>query len=259
MHRPLIDCHTHIGVDPAFHVRGHFPYAQDFRGLVAQARSNGVQRLVTFPFVTYFGWGLGFPLRKWDAGFLGALALENRRMLEEIFDSNSDLARVALPLAIVDPARNQEAQVAALRELRERVSDLRAQDSGHDYSVSDPPAARRRALPWWTSRRSGMCRCLFIPASPRTMSGRNAATFWTSRRSAPDVRFCLAHSCRYHRASLGASRESGEYMVPAVRRMPFTVMPQSNLKIVAVPEERLETDYTRPEVVMKALKAYRTA
>lgn len=253
MRTPLIDCHTHIGVDPAFYVRGHFPYAQDFRGLVDQARRNGVQKLVTFPFVAYFGWeGLEVLPPQTAEDFSVPYAFENRRMLEEIFELNADLSDVALPLAIVDPAREQEAQVAALRELRRKFPIF-----GLKIQATIIQAPIRRLL--------DEGRCLVDLAAewnvPMLIHSSIAPDDVWSQCSdildiveaRPEVRFCLAHSCRFHRASLERLGSLANTWFDCSAHAIHCDAAVDNLKVVAVPEERLATDYSRPEVVMKTL------
>jgi len=253
MNRPLIDCHTHIGVDPDFYVRGYFPYAQDYRGLVDQAGRNGVERLMTFPFVSYFGWReLGVTVPKLAMDFSVPYAFENRRVMEEIFELNSDLAQVALPLVIVDPARKQPEQVASLRELKKKypIYGLKIQ-----ATVIEAPI--RHLL--------DEGRCLVDLAAewniPMLIHSSIAPDdLWSQcsdildvAEARPDVRFCLAHSCRFHRASLQRLSELPNTWFDCSAHAIHCDAAVANLKVVAIPEERLETDYARPDVVMKAL------
>ena len=43
-----IDCHTHVGVDQLFYLRGHSPYGLDYRSLIEQAESHGIGRVLVF-------------------------------------------------------------------------------------------------------------------------------------------------------------------------------------------------------------------
>ncbi len=253
MNPALIDCHTHIGVDPAYYVRGHFPYAQDFRGLVEQAGRSGVSRLITFPFVTYFGWE-GFAMTPLETGddFSVPYAFENRHMMEEIFELNTDLSHLALPFAIVDPARNQAAQVAGLRKLRERfpIFGLKIQATIIKSPIRDLLAEGRclvdLAAEWNVPM---LIHSSIAPDDPWSQ----ASDILDIAEARPDVRFCLAHSCRFHRASLERLGRLPNTWFDCSAHAIHCDAAVDLLKVVAVPGERLETDYAHPEVVMKEL------
>lgn len=253
MNRPLIDCHTHIGVDPAFYVRGHYPYAQDYRGLVQQAARHGVERLMTFPFVAYFGWeGLEVAPPRTGGDFSVPYAFENRRMLEEIYELNADLAKVALPLAIIDPARHQASQVEALRELKEKypIHGLKIQATIIQAPIRDlleeGSCLVDLAAEWNIP--------MLIHSSIATHDlWSQCSDILDIAEARPDVRFCLAHSCRFHRASLERLGSLPNTWFDCSAHAIHCDAAVSDLKVVALPDERLETDYTRPEIVMKAL------
>lgn len=253
MKRPLIDCHTHVGVDPAFYLRGNFPYAQDYRGLVEQAGRNGVQRLVTFPFVAYFGWeGLGAPVPEDEAKFAVPYAFENRRMLEEIFELNVDVAPAALPFVIVDPARKQREQVEVLQELRRRypIRGIKIQATMIEAPIrsllGEGSSLVDLAAQWEVPM------LIHSSIAPEDVWSQ-AGDILDVAEARPEVRFCLAHSCRFHRPSLERlGRLSNTWFDCSAHAIHCDAV-EAGLGIVAVSGERLETDYSRPEVVMKAL------
>jgi predicted TIM-barrel fold metal-dependent hydrolase len=250
---PLIDCHTHIGVDPAFYLRGHFPYAQDYRALADQARRNGISRLVTFPFVAYFGQeGLAVPAPWNERDFSVPYAFENRRMLEEIFELNADLASIALPFAIVDPARRQEEQAKVLRSLHERfpIRGIKIQPTMIEAPIRSLLDGGRvlvnLAAEW------NIPMLIHSSIAPADIWSQ-ASDILDVAEARPDVRFCLAHSCRFHRASLERLGRLPNTWFDCSAHVIHCHAAVAGMDIVAVPEERLDTDYSRPEIVMKAL------
>src|SRR5438105_185434 len=44
------DVHTHVGVEPAFQLRGWWPYASTTRDLLTHMDAHGIDRAVCFPF-----------------------------------------------------------------------------------------------------------------------------------------------------------------------------------------------------------------
>ena len=255
MTSPFIDCHTHAGVDPAFYLDGHFPYACDYRALLEQAQRHNIQRVVVFPFVSYFGWeGLQMPPPRPTAedDFTVPYAFENRRLLKEIYQLGSDIAHTALPFVIVDPSRGQDAQVAVLKALRSQfpIFGLKIQATMIRSFVRDLLAEGRclvdLAAEWDVPM---LIHSSILPEDPWSQ----AQDILDVAEARPDVRFCLAHSCRFDLPSL-----------ERVGRLPNTWFDCSahcihcdaavdESKIVAPPERRLRADFTRPDQVMKAL------
>lgn len=253
MKLPLIDCHTHIGVDLHFYQEGHFPYALDYRALLDQARSHGVTHFMTFPFVSYVGWeGMTLQSGATTEELTTPYAFENRRMLEEIFELHSDLSHASLPLVIVDPARRQQEQVAALRKLKERFP-IR----GIKIQATIIQAPIRELL--------GAGKCLVDLAAewnvPMLIHSSYAPDDVWSQSSdildiaeaRPDVRFCLAHSCRFDLPSLKRLGTLPNTWFDCSAHCIHCDAAVDNLKIVPALDRRLPADYTRPEKVMKAL------
>jgi predicted TIM-barrel fold metal-dependent hydrolase len=249
----LIDCHTHVGVDPAFYVQGHFPYAQDYRSLVEQASRNGMQKLVTFPFVAYFGWeGLEVSVPKNGEDFSVPYAFENRRMLGEIFELNADIASAALPFVIVDPARRQREQVESLKLLGSRypIRGIKIQGtmihapirSLLDHGRGFVDLAAEWDVPM----------LIHSSIAPEDVWSQ-AGDILDVAEARPEVRFCLAHSCRFHRPSLERLGSLPNTWFDCSAHAIHCDAVVADLAIVAPPDSRIDTDYSRPEAVMKAL------
>lgn len=253
--KPLrIDCHTHIGVDPAFYVNGNFPYACDYRALLEQARRHGIDRIMVFPLVSYFGLeslGMQPPVTA-ENDFSVPYAFENRRHLREIYDLGGDISETALPLVILDPSRKQKEQVAVLRTLRERyaISGLKIQATMIESPIRDLLA-------------EGSC---FVDLAaewdvPMLIHSSIAASdLWSQAgdildvaEARPEVRFCLAHSCRFDQPSLERLGTLPNTWFDCSAHAIHCDCAVDGLQTVALPDRRLKTDYRRPEVVMKAL------
>jgi len=250
----LIDCHTHVGVDLFFYLNGHVPYGIDFRSLVEQARRYGIERVLAFPGVSYFGWeGLDLlPPRRSTDDFSVPYAFENRRMMSEIFEINEEYAHAAIPFVIVDPARHQKAQVDSLRKLRQKFPICGFKIQG---TVIEAPVGHL----------AGSGRCLvdlaeewdvpFIIHSSIAPEDQwsQTSTILDVAESAPKVRFCLAHSCRFDLPSLQRLGQLSNTWVDCSAHGIHCDAAVNNLKVVAEAERRLPSDYTRPEQVMKDL------
>lgn len=249
----MIDCHSHIGVDPLFYAQGYFPYAQDYRALAEQARRNGVDRLVVFPFVAYFGWqDLTPPMAVEGEDFSVPYAFENGRMLREIFELHSDLAESALPFAIVDPARAQTGQIAALRKLRERfpIHGLKIQATMIQSPIRALLDEGRGLVD--LAREWNVPMLIHSSIAPDD-EWSQASDILDVAEARPEVRFCLAHSCRFDLPSLERLGGLSNTWFDCSAHCVHCDAAVSNLKVVAEPSRRLPADYAHPDQVMKAL------
>lgn len=255
MDRPLIDCHTHVGVDPAFYLRGEFPYAYDYRTLFEQASRNGVNRLVVFPFVIYLGWeGLDFPTPApmEEGDFSVPYAFENRRMLKEIYELGSDIAHSALPFMIVDPARKQREQVAVLKKLKAQfpIFGIKIQatmiKSPIRELLGEGSCLVDLAAEWNVPM---LIHSSYLPED----SWSQSSDILDVAEARPDVRFCLAHSCRFDLANLKRLGTLPNTWFDCSAHCIHCDAVVDGLKLVAPADNRPEADYARPETVMKAL------
>lgn len=249
-----IDCHTHVGVDQWFYLNGYFPYGTDFRTLVEQGARHGVQRLLVFPCVSYFGWeGLKvLPAPTEEDDFSVPYAYENRRMLSEIFDLTSDYADRAIPFAIVDPGRQQHEQSTALRTLKKRypIRGLKIQatviQSPIRRLLDDGSCLLELAAEW---NIPVLIHSSIAPSDiwSQTFDIMDVAERW------PQVRFCLAHSCRFHLPSLERAQFLANVWIDCSAHGIHCDAAVANLEVVASPSTRLACDYRSPAKVMSAL------
>lgn len=250
----MIDCHTHVGVDLFFYLNGHVPYGIDFRSLVEQARRNGFERVLAFPGVSYFGWeGLDLqPPRQGTDDFSVPYAFENRRMMSEIFEINEEYAHAAIPFVIVDPARHQQAQVDSLRKLRQRfpICGLKIQGTVIEAEVAQLMTSGRCLVD--LAQEWDIPFIIHSSIAPEDKWSQTA-TILDVAEGAPGVRFCLAHSCRFDLPSLERLNGMLNTWVDCSAHGIHCDAAVQNLKVVAEPQRRLPSDYTRPEQVMKDL------
>jgi predicted TIM-barrel fold metal-dependent hydrolase len=153
---------------------------------------------------------------------------------------------------IVDPARRQAEQVETLKLLKERYP-IR----GLKIQATMIQAPIRRLLDEGS--------CLVDLAADWNVpmlihSSIAAGDIWSQAgdildiaEARPEVRFCLAHSCRFHRPSLERLGTLSNTWFDCSAHAIHCDAAVAGLDIVASPETRLETDYARPEAVMKAL------
>lgn len=254
----LIDAHTHVGVDLMFYLQGHYPYALDWPTLVRLGEYEGIRGgMVVFPMVTNLSMDIP-ALREGKIVSEGGLEkvpyqFENRRMMEEIA-LFPEFAGHAYPLWMIDPSREQEAQVEALAALAKehRCSGLKVQATIIQSYVRDL---------------NGSGRCLMEYAEANNLpvlihSSVNPADPWSNvcdllavAEAWPKVRFNLAHSCRFDKPSLDRINElPNAWFDCSAHRIHCELVGLKSASI-AIPERLFPSDYSDPVIVLRDLAA----
>lgn len=251
----LIDCHNHIGADLFFYLNGHYPYAQDLVALTNEGSRHGVTHWVVFPMVAH-SW---FDINAMRAGNLvpggpGKVpyAFENERMLREIYQQFPDLGRRTIPFAMLDPLREPAAQVARLRELLREFPF---------YGLKIQATMTKSSVPALLD--TGRCFIDFAEEHNLPFlihSSVNVEDVWSQAKdilrvaeSAPRVRFCLAHSCRYDRECLDRVAELPNTWFDCSAHRIHCMGAAAGMSFVAEPARRFATDYNDPKVVLRDL------
>ena len=251
----IIDCHNHLGVDLLFYLNGFHPYAQDLPALVTEGRRHGVDRWVVFPMVS----SLFFDLAAMQAGRLepGGLervpyAFENERLLREVHELHPSLGRWTLPFVIVDPMREPAAQAQVLRTLRSRFPfhGLKVQGT---IIQADVGALRREGRPLLDFAAEFDLPFLIHSSIAPDDAWSQAATILQVAAATPEVRFCLAHSCRFDRASLDRVAELPNAWFDCSAHRIHCEAVQRDLPLVARAADRFPADYRDPAAVLHAL------
>lgn len=253
--RMIIDCHNHIGADLFFYLNGYYPYGQDLPALVTGGRRHGVDRWVVFPMVAH-AW---FDMNAMRAGRLVPggperipYAFENERMLREIYEMFPDLGRLTLPFAMLDPAREPGAQAARLRELHREFPfyGLKIQATMIQSDITGLLGAGRCFLEFAEELNLPfLIHSSVIANDPWSGAG----SILRVAESAPGVRFCLAHSCRFDRVYLDRVADLPNTWFDCSAHRIHCQGAAREMEFVAAPERRLEADYRDPAAVLAVL------
>jgi hypothetical protein len=251
----IIDCHNHLGVDLLFYLNGFHPYAQDLPALVTEGRRHGVDRWVVFPMVS----NLSFDLAAMKAGRLepGGLervpyAWENERLLRDVHELHPALGRWTLPFAIVDPMREPAAQAQVLRTLRSRFPFYGLKIQG-TIIQSNVGALLHEGRPLLELAAELDLPFLIHSSIAPDDTWSQARTILEVAAATPEVRFCLAHSCRFDRASLDRVAELPNTWFDCSAHRIHCEAVQRDLPIVARAADRFPADYRDPTAVLHAL------
>ncbi len=202
----VIDAHTHAGVALGSYARAEYPYAQTIEGLYRQQRQGGVDVNIVFPFTS----DLHFDLPRLAAGEYrkarGAVSptpfeVENRLLLREVFEYCPEWSARFLPFVSVDPVRETQAQLRALRAL---CGEYPVYGIKINPVISQAPVTallkEGRGLLRFAERRQ--LPVLLHTSSLKTDLYAYAGKAFQVIEAHPRIRFCLAHCILFSRPFL---------------------------------------------------------
>lgn len=252
---PLIDAHTHVGIDLLFYLRGHFPYSQSWPGLLKEGRALGIDRFVVFPMPSHLGLN-SEALRRGeitskDAWESVPYGFENRRMMLEIFH-HSGTAERALPFWMFDPMREPGSQCEALRLLNEEFpcAGLKVQATiiqspvshlfGEGACLLDLAEEKNWPILFHTS---------VHPEDPWSQVDDILRVV----EARPGIRFNLAHSCRFDRAALDRIAELPNAWFDCSAHRIHCILAMQDHPAIAPGPRRFPSDYRDPARVFADL------
>jgi len=251
----IIDCHNHLGVDPYFYLNGFHPYAQDLPTLITEGRRCGVDRWVVFPMVINLSFDLAqMRRRQITPGGLETVpyAFENERMLQEIYQLYPDLGAHTLPFAILDPMRDPDGQLQKLRELRAKFPfyGLKIQGTMIQSPVTSLLEEGRGFLEF--AAEFNVPFVIHSSVDPADTWSQSTDILKVAEAT-PEVRFNLAHSCRFDRACLDRVAElPNTWFDCSAHRIHCDLAVQES-PAVAAAQRRIDADYRDPAAVLRTL------
>ena len=251
----IIDCHNHLGVDLFFYLNGYHPYAQELPALMTEGRHCGVDRWVVFPMVSNLTFDVAAMHRgEWVTGGLEAVpyAFENARMMREIYDLYPKLGKHVLPFAILDPLREPAAQLKKLRELREKYPfyGLKIQAT---IIKSDVLALLKEGSGFLEfAAEFNMPFIIHSSVAPED-TWSQASDILKVAEATPNVRFCLAHSCRFDRECLDRVAELPNTWFDCSAHRIHCECVGLGMPNVAPAARRFDADYRDPTAVLRAM------
>lgn len=257
-HLMLIDCHNHLGMELHQYLRGEFPYAQHFSTLLEDGARNGIARFVVFPMVTNFAMNLR-ELRDNRVVSGNALenvpyAFENRRLMREVNALFEPESAAAIPFAMFDPLRETAAQERALRALHSEYSlrGLKTQTTmlqAHIKSLLDEGRVFLELAREWNLP-------LLIHSSVLPSDAwAQARDIIDIAEKCPDVRFNVAHSCRFDKTQLDRIAQLPNTWFDCSAHGIHCALAQQDHPSIAPRERRFDSDYTQPARVLADLDA----
>jgi predicted TIM-barrel fold metal-dependent hydrolase len=253
-----IDAHTHLGADLLFYFGGGYPYALDLPQLVAEGRRNGLDRWIAFPMPTY----RGLRLPALSAQKIGPAeesgktpyAFENRRLLREVHELFPAGGRSILPFLMADPGRSPKAQVEELRSLRKshRFYGLKIQATLIQSPIRSLLGEGAGLLDFAEAENLPVLIHTSIDPSDRWSQVTDILEI---ARSRPQIRFCLAHSCRFDREGLDQVASLPNAWFDCSAHVIHCRLAVQDHPAVAGGSRRFASDYRDPSRVLADLAA----
>jgi predicted TIM-barrel fold metal-dependent hydrolase len=256
----LIDCHNHLGADMLFYLHGDFPYAQQLVQMQSESLPLGVTHWIVFPFVSYAAMDVtGFRSGEVRTGTGTQLekvpyAFENRRLLEECQKLFPDEGKRTLPFIMVDPMRETDAQALELEKIRKefRFHGIKIQST---IIQSDIKSLLREGRVFVDLARQWDVPFLIHSSVAKSDLWAQAHDILDVAEANPDVRFCLAHSCRYDKECLDRTNALPNTWFDNSAHCIHCDGVVQGLPYVAPKERRFDSDYTNPARVIADLAA----
>jgi len=252
----LIDNHVHIGVDPLFYLNGWSPYCLDLTRMQNEVAGSGIAEWVVFPFVAYMALDPeALRVRRIELG--GSTddvpyRFENRRLAEDLARIPSAGHERFRQFLMADPARSPGAQVRFWEELekKHRFHGIKIQATiiqSPILSLLEQGAcmldfAEERNLPF----------LIHSSIAPDDVWSQ-CADILKVAEARPAIRFVLAHSCRFHQASLEHVAGLPNTWFDCSAHIIHCQCAEQNYPAVAVPSGRFDSDYSDPSRVFRDL------
>jgi predicted TIM-barrel fold metal-dependent hydrolase len=245
------DVHTHIGLDTGFYLRGWWPYASTAADLLLQMDAHGIDRAVALTFVLpaafdaeAFAERNEIELRPGRAPF----DRENVLLAGEI--ERLGARQRLLQFAMFDPSREIDAQVKAIEPLvaAGAIRGLKTQST-----VIRSPV---RALLEQGRVLMELAGYHDLPVLFHTSVNdpwAQVADCLDVARAFPNVRFNLAHSCRYHAPMLRECAAMANVWVDCSAHLAHCQLARENSPAIAPANERVRVDYNEPAEVLVAI------
>lgn len=255
----IYDVHSHIGVDLGFYLRGWWPYAATAQDLLQHMDAHGIDRAVAFPFA------LPSAFDPYSFADHGRVRLRRGRVPfdRENLALRSELCRIdadrrILMLAMFDPSRKPDRQVAALEKLfaseeaRGRVVGLKVQATILESPIAALLKEGRVIMQFAEARRLPVLIHTSIIASDRWSP---ASACLDVAEAYPKARFNLAHSLRFHRPSIERAAKIANVWVDCGAHLGHCQLARENHPAVARKSERLDANYAAPTQLLEAMAA----
>lgn len=243
----VIDAHAHAGASSGAYYAGEFPYCMSAENLTLRMEMTGIDFSVCFPFLytEYFSlpaYREGKLRRNPRSSSPFPYKFENETLCREIYEAFPRCAERLMPFAFFDPGRRQREQAEFLDELAERypLFGIKTATSYLHSFVTDLLRAGEPLLDF--AARRDVPVTLHSAVSPGDPWG-DVFEILKVVRARPEVRFAVAHTCRFDRRALEAAAELDNCFVDFAAFHIHCRLARENRASVAAKRHRFPADY----------------
>lgn len=243
----VIDAHTHVGVDPAHSYTGSYPYCMSAESLFVRMELTKVDYAFVFPMI-YSEYFLLKPLCKGifrkDPDSISAFPykVENALLCKEIYEAFPYCAGKLLPFMFFDPRRHPKEQAAFLDELASQypVFGIKTATSYLQSHITDLLKSGEALLDFAARHNvPATIHCAVIDGDPWA----NVFGVLKVVKARPDVRFAIAHTCRFDHRALEQAAALDNCFVDLSAFHIHCMLAQWNHEAVAGKKQRFPADY----------------
>ncbi len=247
----IYDVHTHVGLDLGFLLRGWWPYAATASDLLEHMGVHGIDRAVCFPFTLPSAFD---PHAFAERGAIELLAGrvpfadENRRLADEL--DRIDIEHRLSMLAMFDPSRRVDQQIANLEKLAGRIAGLKVQSTTIESPIRSLLDVGRDLM--GLAQQHGWPVLMHTALLPQD-DWAQVADCLAVAEAFGKVRFNLAHSLRLHAGHLRTAARLDNVWVDCAAHLAHCQLAHEDSPLVAARSDRVDADYARPAAVMEAI------
>ncbi|MHC4884055.1 MAG: amidohydrolase family protein [Planctomycetota bacterium] len=252
----IIDCHTHVGIDVGAYTHFAYPYCMSVEDLGVRMKTTGVDYAVAFPFASSAYYEV---TREQQSAVTTTEAIcrfpyevENENLCREVTQVFPEYGERILPFAMFDPTRKAAEQADHLRRLHSEFGlfGLKCCTTYNQSFVKDLDDA---GAPLLDFAREFDLPILLHSAYHRDDPWAKVEECVDLAERNPSIRFCIAHTARFHQASLERGHGLSNCFIDTSAFDIHCELTRQDHAAIPPNGERFAADYHQPSVAMKAI------
>ncbi len=255
----VIDVHTHIGMSPKFFHQYGYPYALSFEDLVIRMDQLGIDHSVVFPFVDsafYVNDSRSSTIETTIQYCKFPYELENKNLLNEIYEIFPEYCLKALPFLMFDPSREAEKQADFMEEISEKypVYGIKTASTYIQAFVND---LETKGKPILEFARTKNLPIIFHSSVHPNDPWASAYDLVDMAERHSDIRMCIAHSARFSEPVLEKAAKLDNCFVDFSAFIIHCRLALQNSPSIAAKNLRFKGAYNDPlSIMMKMAETY---
>lgn len=253
----IIDVHSHLGVSLKMYACQEYPFAETLEGLRYRQIVGGVDVNVVFPFTPDLFFdpvalcrGQNVPAQRPLSP--APYAVENERVLRDVYSYCPEFQGHFLPFVSIDPGRAVKAQLRRLDALAEEfpIYGIKVNPILCQSRITELLDRGRPLVDW--ARQHNLPFLLHTTSEEEEQYSRASLAFQVVERY-PDMRFCLAHVIAFHKDFLLRADALPNVWVDTGAFTILTRLVRQSGRFIPRGAHRLEGDFRHPGKVMRNL------